>query len=410
MVMRQDSTRALSVESVEDMMIHSCLSFCTRRCRSRRTPQNGSRTPAEQTLYRSTSHRGETYDTVIRSYHAQCHAVAKDLRSSGLLRQEEIDCQDYSFCVGLPGVVLFRCLVRSAEPNVTGIMLADEKQVNPDFGNFAERQVLQLFLSLRDEVRATHLLQDKNLVSDFEVKLLGNNDEERVTYFDDAKGKVLSCWASFCSSAPSVNTLFSKINGITLDITKMSVFKEQFAIFQKDFCREPYEEPLFWAAQKGDLSKLQELLELHKITCDLNTLRSPKRATLLITAAMWGHFDMVGSLCERKAEVNAQTSSGKTALWCAAYYGRREVVELLLKKRADPHIQESERSTAVQAAARQGHTEVVDILCKHGAILHSVPRRKQPGDALAINSSPPLQDEPEEPPLESEVIFIMNDD
>jgi len=406
--MRQKEKRGdLSVERVEDMMIQkfqqACLSCCMR------SPQKCPTTSRGQAFCRSASHRGETYDSVIRSYHKQCHAVAIDLLNRGMIKPEEIEDQSYSFVVGLPGVVLFRCLLRSAEPNVTGIMLADETQVNPDFGSFAERSILQIFLSLRDEVRATNLLQDRDLVRDFEVKLL-NNSEDKLTFFDDAKAKVVSCWASFCSSAPSVNTLFSKMNGITLDITKMSVFKEQFAIFQKDFSREPYEQPLFSAAQNGDLSRLQELLELHKHTCDLNTLRSPKRATLLITAAMWGHFDVVGSLCERKAEVNAHTSSGKTALWCAAYYGQREVVELLLKKRADPHIQDSERSTAVKAAAFQGHTEVVDILCKHGAILNSVPRRMQPGDALAINSSPPSQDEAEEPPLESEVIFIMNDD
>ena len=73
-------------------------------------------------------------------------------------------------------------------------------------------------------------------------------------------------------------------------------------------------------------------------------------STLLATAALMGHTEVVALLLEHGADVNAKSRDGGTALHAAAFLGRAETVKLLLKKGADISLRNSMGSTAIDGA------------------------------------------------------------
>jgi ankyrin repeat protein len=64
------------------------------------------------------------------------------------------------------------------------------------------------------------------------------------------------------------------------------------------------------------------------------------------------------------ADIDAQTTSGVTALWLAAGEGREDVLRYLLSKKTSVHCRRSDGITAVMAAAVGGHKDVVRLLAE----------------------------------------------
>lgn len=62
------------------------------------------------------------------------------------------------------------------------------------------------------------------------------------------------------------------------------------------------------AASEGDLEKVKNLLDKHKL--DIN-LRGPMNRTALHLAALYGKMDVVIFLVEKKASLDLQASSGE---------------------------------------------------------------------------------------------------
>lgn len=111
----------------------------------------------------------------------------------------------------------------------------------------------------------------------------------------------------------------------------------------------------------------------------------------LITASVAGKKDVVLSLIERGADVNATGQVDLSALVAASSVGRDDVVKLLLERRADPDILcEFETfelgipttfvGSAIWAASFNGHLKAVKLLLRSGANVNAM--AQEHGNAL----------------------------
>lgn len=90
-------------------------------------------------------------------------------------------------------------------------------------------------------------------------------------------------------------------------------------------------------------------------------------ATALWCAAGAGHFEMVKTLLEFRADVNHATLSNSTPLRAACFDGRLDIVKYLVEHDADVHIPNKYRNTCLMIAAYKGHTSLVSFLLQNGA-------------------------------------------
>ena len=83
---------------------------------------------------------------------------------------------------------------------------------------------------------------------------------------------------------------------------------------------------------------------------DPNTKDPQSGSTLLATAALMGHTEIVALLLKHGADINARSRDGGTPLHAAAFLGRAEIVKLLLDKGADPAIRNNMGGTVIEGA------------------------------------------------------------
>ncbi len=103
-----------------------------------------------------------------------------------------------------------------------------------------------------------------------------------------------------------------------------------------------------WAAvHTGNLNVLKEVLA---DGFDVNAKNPLFGSTLLSTAALMGHTEVVVFLLDKGADVTAKNSDGGTALHSAAFLGRVETTKALLKRGADVHARSSDGGTPIEAA------------------------------------------------------------
>ena len=106
-------------------------------------------------------------------------------------------------------------------------------------------------------------------------------------------------------------------------------------------------EEIWDAASAGNLSVVKQAIANGM---DVN-MKDPKSGgTLLATAALMGHTEIVALLLEHGADVNARSKDGGTALHAAAFLGRVETVKLLLDKGADTTLRHKMGGTAIDGA------------------------------------------------------------
>lgn len=91
------------------------------------------------------------------------------------------------------------------------------------------------------------------------------------------------------------------------------------------------------------------------------------RWPIIVAASNHGRADIVRSIIETGANVNAINNSGDTAAILAAYNNYPEVIKLLASHGANLDIYGHDGGTALIWAAKKGHVEVVRILLSHGA-------------------------------------------
>ncbi len=165
---------------------------------------------------------------------------------------------------------------------------------------------------------------------------------------------------------------------------------------------------LIRAAQHGDANKIEELLKkgananarnssrvtplayavmTNIISVELllganaspNGYVSKYGETILMRAAKAGHVDVVNSLCNLSADINAETKpyhlSDKnlyTALDYAASYGRPDVVKYLIQRGAGAMVGKELWSRVLRHAAQSGCVDIMRIMLEKGADINEV--------------------------------------
>jgi ankyrin repeat protein len=119
----------------------------------------------------------------------------------------------------------------------------------------------------------------------------------------------------------------------------------------------------FDAIRGDDLAKVRSLLDGG---ADVNVVERRGGATPLMNAAAVGSLDVMRLLIDRKANVNAKSYAGATALmWAVADLAK---VRLLVDRGADVNVASSTGRTALELAAMGGDSAaVVRLLLQHGA-------------------------------------------
>jgi cytohesin len=116
-----------------------------------------------------------------------------------------------------------------------------------------------------------------------------------------------------------------------IELKKMLVKCLSFLLLAALFCRPAFCSEIHDAAEKGDLVRVNALLE------------------------------------DNPALVNSQDRMGVTPLYCAADHGFKELVELLLNKGANVNAKDVLGRTPLYVAAKEGHKDVVGLLLAHNA-------------------------------------------
>ena len=109
----------------------------------------------------------------------------------------------------------------------------------------------------------------------------------------------------------------------------------------------PSEKAVWDAVSAGNLNVVKQALASGM---DPNTKDPKSGGTLLTSAALMGHTEIVSVLLEHGADVNARSNDGGTALHAAAFLGRAETVKLLLDKGADTTLRHKMGGKAIDSA------------------------------------------------------------
>lgn len=133
---------------------------------------------------------------------------------------------------------------------------------------------------------------------------------------------------------------------------------------EKTIERKPKEAQLLYAAENGQVDKLQALLSEKDVQVDCP---NSSAVTALFLAAKEGHDECLRLLLEAGAKVNGigLGNTALTPLWVATYAGHKNCVERLVKAGADLNTKFPE--TPLFIAAREGKADCLKILIKAGS-------------------------------------------
>jgi len=123
-------------------------------------------------------------------------------------------------------------------------------------------------------------------------------------------------------------------------------------------------EMLFSAAESGNLNKLSCLLDQG---VDVNSC-SKYGTTLLQSAVLEDHGDLVQFLIGRGAQVDLPDISGITPLHLAAQMGRKNVTEILIANSANVTAKDFVGKSPLHWAVYCGRWDVVDVLRRNGGL------------------------------------------
>ena len=133
----------------------------------------------------------------------------------------------------------------------------------------------------------------------------------------------------------------------------------------KEMLRNPADLALFFAAEAGDLIKVQSLVT----TIDVNLI-GVNGETAIYKAAKNGHKEVVQFLASHGGDLNIGNSKGWYPINVAAEYGQWELLPVLVSHGANIgniNCLGSNGETALYKAAEKGFVEVATFLADHGA-------------------------------------------
>ena len=111
--------------------------------------------------------------------------------------------------------------------------------------------------------------------------------------------------------------------------------------------------------------------------------------TPLMYAAELGNTDIIGVLLSHNADVNARTKSGSTALTFAAENGHASVTALLVQLGANVHDRTRAGWNSLMIAAKNGYDVIVAQLLEFGADVRSSDRKGNSAMMYAIQAGHP---------------------
>ena len=171
----------------------------------------------------------------------------------------------------------------------------------------------------------------------------------------------------------------------------------------------PSTQNLSEAVFTGDLAAVKQALT---DGADPSAMDPQSGSTMLATAALMGHTEIVKLLLEHGADVNTKSRDGGTALHAAAFLGRIETVKFLLEKGADANLRSNIGGTAMdgakldweftkaiigmlqievnEAEVKAGRTKVIELLSeqpKNASPSHNLWKAAAAGDLSAIKDA-----------------------
>jgi len=131
---------------------------------------------------------------------------------------------------------------------------------------------------------------------------------------------------------------------------------------------ESYKSPLHDAVCKGDLKKINQLIDEG---ADINYQDDTSDATPLHVAVFCNQESAAELLIDRGAEIDKQgVRIVGTPLFVAAYRGNNNIAKLLIAKGADVNAKINDKSTPLHEAAFRGHVSMAKLLIDNGADEH----------------------------------------
>ena len=171
----------------------------------------------------------------------------------------------------------------------------------------------------------------------------------------------------------------------------------------------PSTQNLSEAVFTGDLAAVKQALT---DGADPSAMDPQSGSTMLATAALMGHTEIVKLLLEHGADVNTKSRDGGTALHAAAFLGRIETVKFLLEKGADANLRSNIGGTPMdgakldweftkaiigmlqievnEAEVKAGRTKVIELLSeqpKNASPSHNLWKAAATGDLSAIKDA-----------------------
>ena len=122
--------------------------------------------------------------------------------------------------------------------------------------------------------------------------------------------------------------------------------------------------PLIAAASRGDLEMVKALVQGGALV----NHRDEKSFTALLRALQDQDYDVADFLLAQPGlDVNAQGSTGVTALMSYVARQREDVVKNLLSRGADVNLKDADGDTALHLASQAGNVNVLKLLLEKGA-------------------------------------------
>jgi len=118
------------------------------------------------------------------------------------------------------------------------------------------------------------------------------------------------------------------------------------------------------AAKKGNLSRVQKLLNPENLNCRDNAGRN---STPLHLAAGYNNLEVAEYLLEQGADVNAQDKGGLIPLHNASSYGHLDIAALLIRYNTIVNATDKWGFTPLHEASQKGRTQLCALLLAHGA-------------------------------------------
>jgi ankyrin repeat protein len=127
---------------------------------------------------------------------------------------------------------------------------------------------------------------------------------------------------------------------------------------------DDFGDPFHNAAYRGDSVKVQELLSQG---VSVNRRTPFGNYTALILTGYTPYTNVVGLLLKNGANVNAQDTTGRSALHCAACKGQVDTARLLVQSGADLSLTNSDGFTPLREAVETGPPTLVELLLAAGS-------------------------------------------